>query len=92
MPRPRKAMKVGVTMAGHSLVLQAAAELPPATLPSPTPSFEAEGLQLILEGLVVHGPVVLRLTESLGRMERVNQYERIGNLGMLGRVALPSPS
>lgn len=64
VPRPRKAMKVVGTMAGPSLVLQAAAELAPAPLPSPASSLEAEGLQLILEGLVVHGPVVLGLTEG----------------------------
>lgn len=63
VPRSHKARKMGGMVAGGSLVLQAAAELPPASLPSPAARLEAEGLQLVLEGLVVHGPVVLGLTE-----------------------------
>lgn len=65
VPGPHEAVKVGGTTAVPSLVLQAAAELPPAPLPSPASSLEAEGLQLLLEGLMVHGPIVLGLTEGL---------------------------
>lgn len=57
----------GRTGAGSSLILQPAAELPPASLPSPAAGFEAEGPQLVLEGLVIHGPVVLGFTEVLGQ-------------------------
>lgn len=49
-----------------SLVLKAAAQLPPAPLPCPASGLQAEGLQLLLEGFMVHGPVVLGLTEVLG--------------------------
>lgn len=62
-------------MTGPSLVLQAAAELPPTPLSSPAARLEAEGLQLLLEGLVIHGPVVLGLTEGLGEQAGgVSQY------------------
>lgn len=64
VPRLHEAMTVSGTMAGPSLVLQAAAKLPPAPLSSPASSLEAKGLQLILEGLMVHGSVVLGLTEG----------------------------
>lgn len=67
MPRPHKARKVGGTVAGPSLVLQAAAELSPAPLSSPAACLEAEGLHFIFEVLMIHGPVVLRLTEGLGQ-------------------------
>ena len=67
MPRPHKARKVGGTVAGPSLVLQAAAELSPAPLASPAACLEAEGLHFIFEVLMIHGPVVLRLTEGLGQ-------------------------
>lgn len=67
MARPHKARKAGGTVAGPSLVLQAAAEFSPAPLASPAACLEAKGLQFILEVLMVHGPVVLRLTEGLGQ-------------------------
>ena len=70
-----------------SLVLQAATELPPAPLPSPAACLETEGLQLVLKGLMVHGPVVLGLTEGLGQDGRVNQYREWLTLG----GDLPSP-
>ena len=71
MPRPHKARKAGGTVAGLSLVLQAAAELSPAPLASPAACLEAEGLHFILEVLMVHGPVVLRLTEGRVLWEKV---------------------
>lgn len=71
MPRLHKARKVGGTVAGPSLVLQAAAELSPAPLSSPAACLEAEGLHFILEVLMVHGPVVLRLTEGRVLWEEV---------------------
>lgn len=64
VPRPHEAREAGGRVAGPSLVLQATAQLPPAPLASPAAGLEAEGLQLLLEGLVVHGSVVLRLTEG----------------------------
>lgn len=67
MPRPHKVRKAGGTVAGPSLVLQAAAKLSPAPLASPAACLESEGLHFILEVLMVHGPVVLRLTEGLGQ-------------------------
>lgn len=67
MPGPLEAVKVGESVVGLSLVQQAAAELPPAPLPSPAARLEAEGPQLVLEGLVVHGPIVLGFTEGLGQ-------------------------
>ena len=79
MPRPHKARKAGGTVAGLSLVLQAAAELSPAPLASPAACLEAEGLHFILEVLMVHGPVVLRLTEGLGQDGMGNQHGELGN-------------
>lgn len=80
-----------------SLVLQAATELPPAPLPSPTACLEAEGLQLILKGLMVHGPVVLGLTEGRVLWEELliaaleDIHLRIVEAGIVvgGSVALP---
>lgn len=71
VPRLHEAVKVGGTTAVPSLVLQAAAELPPAPLPGPASSLEAEGLQFLLEGLMVHGPIVLGLTEGRVLWEEV---------------------
>lgn len=59
------------TGAGSSLVLQPATEFPPAPLPSPAARLEAKGPQLISEGLVVHGPVVLGLTKVLQEDEKM---------------------
>lgn len=75
-----KAKEAGRTGTSPSLILQAAAELPPAPLSSPASGLEAESLQLIPEGFVVHGPVVLGLTEGLGQDGRVRQYGGMGNL------------
>lgn len=82
-----KAKKADRTGAGPSLVLQAAAELPPAPLPSPAAGLEAEGLQLVPEGFMVHGPVVLGLTEGLGQDGRIRQCGGVGTF----RGNLPSP-
>lgn len=93
MPRPLEAMKVGESAGSLSLVLQTAAELPPAPLPSPAAGLEAEGPQLVPEGLVVHGPIVLGFTEGLGQDGRGQSIWGNGEWGMGnggGGAALPS--
>lgn len=92
VPRPHEAREAGGRVAGPSLVLQATAQLPPAPLASPAAGLEAEGLQLLLEGLVVHGSVVLRLTEGLGQDGKGQSEWGNGQHPGGTQPTLPSPS
>lgn len=97
MPGPLKAMKVGESVAGLSLVLQAAAELPPAPFPSPAARLEAECPQIVLEGLVVHRAIVLGFTEGRVLWEELlvaafeNVHLRIVEAGVVidGPISFP---